>query len=165
MPIQPQSNPTIPYLRRFIPYQLSPSIIACDLIEDMVSYSLISDQVNTINYYVGSADVENFILDVKNLTEQAVLEIMITFDNNIFLAGIMNNTLTRNPVEFSLNAKSQKSVMLNVNKENLNSKSDYERLNSTILLTVQNIPNGRLVTKNISTPMLQQQRLPIITMS
>jgi len=165
MPIQPQSNPTIPYLRRFIPYQLNPSIVACDLIEDMVSYSLVSNQLNTINYYVGAADVENFMLEVKNLTEETVLEIIITFDSSVFLVGMMNGVLTANPVTFSLNAKSQKNIVINVNKENLNSKSDYEIFNSAILLTVQNTPNGQLVTKNINTSRLQQQRLPIITMS
>lgn len=159
MPIQPQSNPTIPFLRNYTPYQFGKTIAICDLVEDMVSYSLIPNQQTVVDYYVGPVEIPSYTLDVKNLTEETQLKITISYDSSVFLIKQVGNKVS-NPVIAIIEPKTQAQFQLEFNGESLNSLSDYQTFESPIKLTVTNVANGNLAIKNINTFQLEQQSLP-----
>lgn len=160
MPIQPQRNPNIPYLRNYTPYQYGPSIVVCDLVEDMVSYSLKPNNLTLFKYYVGPEQLPSYTLNVKNLTEETILGISVTYDSNTFMIKGLERDKATNPVKTLINPTSQTKFLIELNKEYLNGRSDYESLNSKIVLSVTNLRNGRLAIKSSATPIISQTALP-----
>jgi uncharacterized protein YlaN (UPF0358 family) len=135
---------TIPYLLQTIPPNFTG--VECKSINDMVSVNL--QQVaptSTIPYRIGSSDNIRISLQLKNLTNNAQLEVEVVVDENIFL---IDNSLSGSSKKILLDPEQTKGILLSLNKERLN--STVNSTTSTVAVKITNITNGTVVTKNTS---------------
>lgn len=133
---------TVPYLIDFVPYKFSGEV--CQSIEDMVSISLVQQvPISTIDYNIGSPDDVNIPISIKNITNNAKLEVTILFYNNIFVADD-NKDIKK--ITAILEPEQIRTVAFVLNKDSLDSA--ISRFETTVVVSVKNITNGGLVTRN-----------------
>lgn len=134
---------TIPFLIDFQPYSVTGE--QCQSIDDMVSISLVQQfPQSVINYEIGSTDDVNIPLSIKNLTNNTKLEVEILFNVNVFIAddnpNINKITATLEPGQFRI-------VEWVLNTRSLDQA--ISKFNTNIAVTVKNIMNGTIVTRNV----------------
>lgn len=131
---------TVPFLIDYTPYRFNGE--ECRSIDDMVSISL--QQVvplSNITYNIGSTDNINISLQIKNLTNNADLEINILFDKNIFIIESVQLPIILKPGNVT-------PLFIKLNKPQLD--QSLEKLLTTITFEVKNLLNGTVVTKSPS---------------
>jgi hypothetical protein len=129
---------TIPFLIGFTPYEFNGD--ECRSIDDMVSISMQqATPSSTINYKIGSTDNINISLQIKNLTNNADLEIMVAYDRNIFIINDAN-------LIFTLKPGNVRAFVIKLNKPVLN--RGLQSLLTTVTFEIKNVLNGTVVTKN-----------------
>lgn len=160
MPIQyPVGN--IPFLESYIPFEFSEGVIACDYVKDMFSYNLVIPEAPpTIKYYVGAEFSFVADLEVKNLTDSAKLDFSIEYDGKIFAVKQKANGVYDNPIKLVIEPEEVVSFVIEINKDELNTNSNYDNVLSVIKLSVENIQTGKLVTKKLSVTTLPEVTLP-----
>lgn len=129
---------TVPFLIDFVPYRFNGE--ECRSIDDMVSISL--QQVvpsSNITYRIGLPDNINISLQIKNLTNNADLEINILFDKNIFIIESVQLPLILKPGNVT-------PFFIKLNKPQLD--QSIEKLLTTITFEIKNLLNGTVVTKS-----------------
>lgn len=156
MPIQGQSNPNIPYLKNYTPFQFASTIAICDSVEDMISYSIVPNDLSIVEYYVGAADNMQLTMNVKNITEETALKVRLDYDSNVFDVTSIENS----SVETILAPKVETGFNIRVNKDGLNSKIDYQIIQSKLQLIVTNLVNGKIAIKSTTAPLLPQRKFP-----
>jgi hypothetical protein len=140
---------TIPFLIDFTPYEFND--IECRSIDDMVSVSLQQTvPVSNITYNIGSTDNIRIPLQIKNITNNANLEIKFTFDKNIFIINGTDSSVILQPDEI-------REFNIEPNKTQLN--ESLRSLLTKITLEIKNILNGTVVTKDISAATLSVSNL------
>jgi hypothetical protein len=135
---------TIPFLVDFKPYIFNGD--ECRSIDDMISISIQQTApVSSITYNIGSTDDINIPLQIKNLTNNADLEVMVMFDKNIFVIDGADSMIRLNP-------ENVRTLIIRLNKPVLNQA--LEKLLATITFEIKNVLNGTVVTKNPTVTML-----------
>lgn len=136
---------TVPYLIDFKPYVYTGE--KCQSIDDMISVSLLQRvPISNISYDIGSSDDINLPVAIKNITNNAQLEITVSVDKNIFVIDNQENVESKTVI---LPAGLIERFVFTLNKNSLN--QTVRTFNSNITITVKNITNGGIVTKNVST--------------
>jgi hypothetical protein len=134
---------TVPFLVDFKPYRFNGD--ECRSIDDMISISIQQTvPVSSITYNIGSTDDINIPLQIKNLTNNADLEVMVMFDKNIFVIDGADSMIRLKP-------ENVRTLVIRLNKPVLNQA--LEKLLTTITFEIKNVLNGTVVTKS-----------PIVTM-
>lgn len=159
MPILPQQNPNIPFLRNYIAYSLPQSMIPCDYVQDMITYSIQQNSNTVIDFYVGPKEIPEFVLSVKNQTEETRLTVMLEYNSNFFRIKKTMQSAYENPVQIAVLPKEQTPIFIHLNPNYLNSRSDYEKFDTQIKMTVRNLANGKLAFKNVNTSELIPEAL------
>ena len=168
MPIKSTSTGTIPYLVSTQPYVLPEGSILAENIEDMVSYSILprSSEVSTntnrptnIDYYIGATGSFSNILAVKNMTNNAILEVSMTY-NSVFSVSEVGSSTSANPLIVTLNAGQTKQFNIKLLTEILDTQVNSVGINADIRMLIKNILNQTVVTKNINTAPLQTVTIP-----
>jgi hypothetical protein len=135
---------TVPFLIDFTPYRFNGD--ECRSIDDMVSISIQQTvPVSSITYNIGSTDDINVPLQIKNLTNNADLEVMVMFDKNIFVIDGADSVIRLKP-------ETVRTLIIRLNKPVLNQA--LEKLLTTITFEIKNVLNGTVVTKNPTVTML-----------
>jgi hypothetical protein len=117
----------------------------CRSIDDMISISIQQTApVSSITYNIGSTDDINIPLQIKNLTNNADLEVMVMFDKNIFVIDGADSMIRLTP-------ENVRTLIIRLNRPVLN--QSLEKLLATITFEIKNVLNGTVVTKS-----------PIVTM-
>lgn len=134
---------TIPFLIDFQPYSFTGE--QCQSIDDMVSISLVQQfPQSVINYEIGSTDDVNIPLSIKNLTNNTKLEVEILFNANVFIA---DDNPTINKITATLEPGQLRIVEWVLNTRSLDQA--ISKFNTNIVVTVKNIMNGTIVTRNV----------------
>jgi hypothetical protein len=134
---------TVPFLVDFKPYRFNGD--ECRSIDDMISISIQQTvPISRITYNIGSTDDINIPLQIKNLTNNADLEVMVMFDKNIFVIDGADSMIRLKP-------ENVRTLVIRLNKPVLNQA--LEKLLTTITFEIKNVLNGTVVTKS-----------PIVTM-
>jgi hypothetical protein len=135
---------TIPFLVDFKPYRFNGD--ECRSIDDMISISIQQTApVSSITYNIGSTDDINIPLQIKNLTNNADLEVMVMFDKNIFVIDGADSMIRLTP-------ENVRTLIIRLNRPVLNQA--LEKLLATITFEIKNVLNGTVVTKNPTVTML-----------
>lgn len=134
---------TVPYLIDFVPYSFSGEL--CQSIEDMVSVSLQQRTPSNINYDIGSIDDVNIPVSIKNITNNTKLEVTVTFNNNVFVADDNKNI---NKITVVLEPDQIRTVAFVLNKQSLDNL--VRKFETNITISIKNITNGGVVTRNVS---------------
>jgi hypothetical protein len=135
---------TVPFLIDFKPYKFNGD--ECRSIDDMVSISIQQTvPVSNITYNIGSTDDVNIPLQIKNLTNNADLEVMVMFDKNIFVIDGTDSLIRLKP-------ENVRTLVIRLNKPVLNQA--LKQLLTTITFEIKNVLNGTVVTKNPTVTML-----------
>ena len=135
---------TIPFLVDFKPYIFNGD--ECRSIDDMISISIQQTApVSSITYNIGSTDDINIPLQIKNLTNNADLEVMVMFDKNIFVIDGADSMIRLTP-------ENVRTLIIRLNRPVLNQA--LEKLLATITFEIKNVLNGTVVTKNPTVTML-----------
>jgi hypothetical protein len=135
---------TVPFLIDFTPYRFNGD--ECRSIDDMVSISIQQTvPVSNITYNIGSTDDINIPLQIKNLTNNADLEVVVVFDKNIFVIDGADSPIRLKP-------ENVRTLIIRLNKPILNQA--LEKLLTTITFEIKNVLNGTVVTKNPTVTML-----------
>lgn len=143
---------TIPYLVNFIPDKVDG--VLCQSINDMVSINLQQNvPLSTINYNIGSFDDVSIPLSVKNITNNAELEVELVFDGLIFLLNGEETAQTA----FKLIPGEIVNVQLSLNKSSLDTAST--KIETSVSVVIRNISNNGIVTKNSSVSLLNMDFL------
>ena len=136
---------TVPYLIDFKPYVYTGE--KCQSIDDMISVSLLQRvPISNISYDIGSSDDINLPVAIKNITNNTDLEITVSVNKNIFVIDNQENVESKTVI---LPAGLIERFIFTLNKNSLN--QTVRAFNSNITITVKNITNGGIVTKNVST--------------
>lgn len=136
---------TVPYLIDFKPYVYTGE--KCQSIDDMISVSLLQRvPISNISYDIGSSDDINLPVAIKNITNNIDLEITVSVNKNIFVIDNQENVESKTVI---LPAGLIERFVFTLNKNSLN--QTVRTFNSNITITVKNITNGGIVTKNVST--------------
>lgn len=139
---------TVPYLINYTAYEYEGD--QCKSIDDMVSISLQQQvPISNIVYNIGSLDDVSIPLLIKNLTTNTNLEVTILFDKNVFAVDGQRNI---NKKTITLNNGQTQQFTISLNKNSLN--ESIRKLQSNITLTVKNITNGTIVTRNAPVQLL-----------
>lgn len=148
---------TIPYLIEQIPYTYQGTL--CQSIDDMVSINLEQrTPVQEVQYNISSPDDVEILLSVKNITNNTSLELVINFDQSAFkiyhenLDGVHAIILPPNTTT---------TFAIKLNKTVLD--SSVTDVLSTIELSVKNIAEGQITTKDITVTRLDPMFLDDIT--
>jgi hypothetical protein len=100
--------------------------------------------VSSITYNIGSTDDINIPLQIKNLTNNADLEVVVMFDKNVFVIDGADSMIRLKP-------ENVRTLIIRLNRPVLN--QSLEKLLATITFEIKNVLNGTVVTKS-----------PIVTM-
>ena len=134
---------TVPFLIDFTPYRFNGD--ECRSIDDMISISIQQTvSVSSITYNIGSTDDINIPLQIKNLTNNADLEVVVMFDKNVFVIDGADSMIRLKP-------ENVRTLIIRLNRPVLN--QSLEKLLATITFEIKNVLNGTVVTKS-----------PIVTM-
>lgn len=137
---------TIPYFLNYQP--LASNGIECRSIDDMVSISALQVvPITKINYNIGSQERLVLPYQIKNLTNNAQLQISIKFDSNVFL---INNR--PEPISVILASGETRQFNISINANQLD--RTVGNFKSLITVDVKNISNGTVVTRTIGTTTL-----------
>jgi hypothetical protein len=129
---------TVPFLIDFTPYRFNGD--ECRSIDDMISISIQQTvSVSSITYNIGSTDDINITLQIKNLTNNADLEVVVMFDKNVFVIDGADSMIRLKP-------ENVRTLVIRLNKPALN--QTIKKLLSTITFEIKNVLNGTVVTKN-----------------
>lgn len=144
---------TIPYLIDYTPY--IDELMVCKTIDDMVSIDLIQEVPSTqINYNIGSLEDITMTIAIKNITNNANVEAILTVDPNIFLVDTQIVPSKNKIIAPEETAR----FVIQLNKASLDNMK--LTVDSNIELTVNSVLNGRLITKNVSVSKLTARYLP-----
>lgn len=133
---------TIPFLIDFVPYKFVGQ--KCASIDDMVSVSVLQRvPVSNIAYDIGSTQNIELPISVKNITNNASLQVTFSMDANVF---VINNETGASEKNILLAPGQSETVVVTLNTDRLD--QTIRTLQSQITLTVRNISTGGLVTRN-----------------
>jgi len=153
MPIKTVDTSGIPLLS-FIPFTLPTNTILAENIDEMFSVNLeIPDPPFEIDYLIGDENVYKFNLSVKNLTENAQLNITIEYNPEIFVVD--------NPTTI-LNANQIATFNVTMNSERLDTINNKVTFEEDIKVVVSNVNNNTVVYKQINSTALPPTVLPTI---
>jgi hypothetical protein len=148
----------VPYLISYEPYTLDSTNVACDLITDMISFDLRTRPVpTTVNYFVGARSSYVTTLAIKNITLNAKLNVIVEFDNQIF---ILDKEQSTNKLTVDLSPGQTKEYGIELNKSRLDSRVDPVGFLNNITLTIKNYANGSMIIKSVTTNLLAEKFLP-----
>jgi len=139
MQIKNFTNGSIPFLLNYSPFVLPQNKQICRTVNDMIEYdnNLITE---TFVYNVGTTDAFIFNFNIKNVTDNAVLVMKSNYKENIFFRVD----------ETTLNPGETKNITVTSNSEYLNTITTVEDVVFTLSFAVNNIVNGKLITKTVS---------------
>jgi len=148
----------VPYLISYQPYQLTAEQSECVLVDDMVSIDLQPNIAPTqIMYYVGAEQNYSTSINVKNITTNATLSVSMRFFEKLF---IVTPTYLPNVMKFELEPQESQIITIELNKNSLDTFSEYEKFDIKLPLTIKNISNGTVVTKSTTVSLLEPTTLP-----
>lgn len=158
MAIKTAPSEEIPYLVDYKPYQLPSGQLECLTIDDMVTVDVQSSiEPTTITYYVGSQSTYRLFVTLKNITNNATLTVSMPFPDSLF---IVEPTTRKNVMKFELAPQESKTITIQLNKNNLNSLSEYNTFETNLPITIKNVINGSVATKNINAALVAPTYLP-----
>lgn len=148
----------IPFLTSYEPYTLPQGNVVCDRIEDMISFDLRSlPTPTTIDYFVGGKTSYVTTLAIRNITLNTTINVMVEFDNKIF---IFNRDQSINTISIDLTAGDAVEYYVELHKETLDSNSQFIAYSSNIKMTVKNYNNGLLTIRSTTPNLLGEKFLP-----
>lgn len=151
MAIQSPASNNIPFLINYTPYVAGTNQQICNLIEDMVSVDLQARETPiVINYHVGAMSTLSFSMKVKNLTNNAILEVKIPYDKNFLI--IDNPEITLNPAE-------EKQINISINKNFFDTRAS-EIFNFDTNIVITNTSSKKVIVKNVNSAYLTSRYLP-----
>lgn len=139
---------TIPFLLNFTPYNLNG--IAASSINDMVSID--TEQLveqSEILYELGTNKNINLPISIKNLTNNAQLQVTLQFDKTVLSASL--------PDVFLLSPEETKTFNIRLNVDGLNNMS--RNTDTEFDIVVENLSTGAVVTKSPNVTSLNKKLL------
>lgn len=161
MPIKNYVTGNVPYLVEYQPYNVGSKEI-CENIQQMVTFNLRPLTAPTeINYFVGAETSYVTTLIVKNVTENATLDVQVQFDRDVFIINGMDDVSTKkNSLAFTLNPENEYRSIIEIKKTDLDGNANYKEFASNIMLFITNRENGSIVVKNSQVGLLAEEYLP-----
>lgn len=158
MTIKTSPSTEIPYLVDYKPYTLPEGQSECLTIDDMVTVDIQANtEPTTITYYVGAALSYSFSVNVKNITNNATLLVSMPFSDSLF---VVEPSIRKNAMKFELMPQESKSISIGINKDYLNTLSQYDKFQANLPLTIKNMINGTVATKNVNATYFAPINLP-----
>jgi hypothetical protein len=146
MPVKTSFSSNIPFLNSYDPFNTQ-GLILLEKIEDMISYDLVPNPIR-IEYSIGPENPKDlFSISMRNLTENAVLEISISEEKNILTLFSEENEEIKMSTKISLQPNETKTVSVFMTDSKLSSTLETKIFNK-LTFSVENVPNGGIVTKN-----------------
>lgn len=140
-----------PFLLSYVPYQTPTGTVQARGIEDMISYDVVIPQNPvTINYLYGARNPYQVTFRVKNITQNATLNVRLDVDTQTWdVVGLADKNITSNEI-FEIRLVLGRRIYTEA------------QIQSSIALAVRNIENNELILKPLQTQLLPQRELPPI---
>jgi hypothetical protein len=161
MPIKNFVSGDISYLVKYEPYELTANVIEPIDISEMVSIDL-QPSTTLVEYDIGAEGSYEGEINIKNLTNNAVLNVRILVPLNLFIIDQETSTSPQNTgqiIERSIDPLQQIKIAFKLNKEYLNSGS-VGQFETSMPITIQYNKSTSIITKNINVTSLPTVNLP-----
>lgn len=151
MPLQINTlSSSTPFLQSYQPYQIPANTQLAETVENMISYDIVANGAPTnFTYLIGAENSYSFSIVLKNITTNAVLDVEIRQDKEIF------TVLTERIFELSPGQTVR--IDLEINKPYLNSITTVFNFLATMELRVSNRQNGTVVLVDLTTDGFSQR--------
>jgi len=157
MPIKNFIDGEVQYLVQYEPFKLATTQVEPTSVSDMVSIDVQpSETPTTINYSIGAENNYIFIVNLKNITNNAILDVIVTVPPQLFVSDqaitltSIPNFPPRQVINLTLSPQEQQQVQVKLDKIFLNSQSKYAKLETNLPITVRSRTNSSVITKNIN---------------
>jgi len=167
MPIKNFIDGEVPYLVQYEPYAIPSGQLEPTSVTDMVSLDIQPVELPTvINYSIGAKNNYTFILNIKNITNNATLDVIVTLPPQVFtstqatILPPIPDFPQRQIINLTLTPQQQQQVQVSLNKKFLDTQSNYAKLETTLPVTIRSRTNSSVITKNINVSTLQKTTLP-----
>lgn len=162
MPIKDFVTGTVPFLESYTPFSVGNDVQVVDDIQDMISIDVKPRPEPTqIEYYMGSATSYTDMFQLKNLTQNVVIEATIKFNNKIFTIHEEGSFVDGvDMLTFNIQPEQTKTFIILTKNNSLNYESPYSQFTSNIEFTFKNMTNGTFVSKRINAQSLPDRFFP-----
>lgn len=167
MPIKNFMDGEVQYLIQYEPFGLPNTQVEPTSIDQMISIDTRPLETSTvINYSIGAKNTYTFVIKMKNITNNAILDVIVTLPPQIFtssqavtLAQLPDAPLRR-VINITLNPQQQQEITITLDKNFLNTQVNYSKLETSLPINIRSRANNSVITKNINVTTFQQTVLP-----
>lgn len=139
------------YFKSFTPFSIDNGLEATDQIASMVSYNIVPTLNGVVvDQSIAANDSYEFILSVKNLTTNVLLDIELESEDYFIIT----------PKQFVLSPEQVQNVNVSINNRFVDEANRGLQFLTQITLIVKNIKNGSFAQRRIGVTQLPQERLP-----
>jgi hypothetical protein len=164
MPIINSTSTNIPFLNTYVPYQLDSNLTEARSIRDMVSYEFaVPSTPRTINYYSGAETSYEVEMSMKNLTDNAEIEVSIKYNTDIF--NITSATATTVSINQTISKITKRlrpteigTFKILSKNRTLNSLIGKSPIQTELEVSMKNLANGLLVVKQQNISLLSSKQ-------
>jgi len=162
MPIKNYVTENIEYLTAYTPFTIADGLEAVDFIDQMLSVDLQPTVTPvSIDYYIGAATSYSNTVTLKNLTQNATLTGLVTFNQEFFVVHEQDRYIdTVNSISFTLVPEETKQFIIGVKNKSLNNKLLYNSTETKISVTIHNVVTDQLVLKRSNVVLLESKMFP-----
>lgn len=167
MPIKNFIDGEVQYLVQYEPYGIPTGQVEPTNVAEMVSLDIQSTETPTvINYSIGATSNYTAVINIKNITNNATLDIIVTLPPQVFtstqaiILPTVANFPQRQVINLTLAPQQQQQVQISLNKNFLDTQSNYAKFETTVPISIRSRTNNSIITKNINVSTLQQTKLP-----
>jgi hypothetical protein len=141
-----------PYFSSHIPLALKADEQLVTLIDEMVSYSVIPAEIETVvNQPFGAENFYTFSILIRNVTKNVNLQIELLTGEQLFKSSENN---------FELAPSQTRDIIIGIDESKFNALGSEAQIVELLQLKISNLDNGTYAIKNLSLESLSQARLP-----
>lgn len=155
MPIKNSVSGNVPYLQSYTPFNLQNGLVEADTISKMITYNFKPGPASTkIEYVIGSSDLYIKTLNVKNITTNTDIQVSIRYFKNIFFINYEGRKQVQNigtditEINTIISSGITADFDILLNNSLIDSGITKNSINAKIEVSVKNLQNGKLITKN-----------------